>query len=505
MNESTAYEYVCAHARQTALVGAIDALLGWDERVWLPPAAGAYRAEQIAFLAGLQHDRWTDAAFGDWLDQLTSSPLAADRHSDEGTTIRQLKRARDRRVKLPRRLVEELARVCVVGQQVWSTARPANDFSALAPVLERIVALKREEAAALAIGATAYDALLDEYEPGASTAEITTVLTALRDELVPLVAELAEAPRRPDVAVLRGEFPVDQQAAFGAEVARAIGFDFDSGRLDTTLHPFCTELGPHDCRITTRYDRHDFGDGLFSILHEAGHGLYAQGLRAEWFGLPPGSAVSLGIHESQSRLWENQVGRSRSFWEHFLPRARQRFAALKDVDLDSLYFAINHIAPSLIRTEADEATYNLHILVRFELEQALLADEVRVAELPAAWREKYRRYLGIEPPDDRDGVLQDIHWSGGAIGYFPTYSLGNLYAAQFVTAARRALGDLDSLYRQGEFRPLLEWLRSNIHKQGECYSAAEFCQRITGEPLSHRYLIDYLRAKLGPLYGLPGY
>ncbi|MEX0977907.1 MAG: carboxypeptidase M32 [Pirellulales bacterium] len=279
--------------------------------------------------------------------------------------------------------------------------------------------------------------------------------------------------------------------------------DFRRGRLDVTAHPFCTELGPNDCRITTRYDEHFFNGAFFGTLHEAGHGIYDQGLRTDWYGLPPGEYVSLGIHESQSRLWENLVGRSRAFWQHFFPALQQAFpAALSGVSLDGFYFAINDVRPSLVRVEADEATYNLHILVRFELEQALLKGDLPVSDLPGAWNEKYHQYLGIRPDSDSDGVLQDVHWSAGLVGYFPTYSLGNLYASQFFEQAEKDLGALAPQFARGEFAPLRRWLTENIHRHGRCFSAAELVQRITGKPLSHAPLIAHLRKKLGPLYGM---
>ena len=293
------------------------------------------------------------------------------------------------------------------------------------------------------------------------------------------------------------------QEAFGKLVAGAIGFDFQRGRLDVTHHPFCSSMGPHDCRITTRYDEHYFPMAFFGILHEAGHGLYDQGLPTAHYGLPPGSYVSLGIHESQSRLWENAVGRSRAFWQFFFPVAQQQFPdALADVSLDDFHFAINDVRPSLIRIEADEATYNLHIIIRFELERAALRGDLSVADLPGAWREKYREYLGIEPPNDADGVLQDIHWSAGLIGYFPTYTLGNLYAAQFFQQADADLGGIDDLLSRGEFGPLLQWLRERIHARGQCYSAAELADTVTGKPLTHQPLLDLLRRKFEPLYGI---
>jgi len=500
---ATAYEKLLHHLREIGLLGSIESLLGWDERVLMPAAGGDYRAAQAEFLAGQIHQRWTDPALGELLDQLAESELASDPRSDAATTIRQARRDYARKTKLPRTLVEELARLSILGQQAWVAARKADDFAKFQPLLERIVVLKREEAQALGYAECPYDALLEEYEPGEKTSRVATVLAGLRAELVPLVKEIRESGKSPDVGLLKRSYPIATQKTFGRAAAEKIGFSFTRGRLDDSVHPFCSDMGPHDCRLTSRYDEHEFNEGFFGILHEAGHGLYEQGLRPDQYRLPPGLAVSLGIHESQSRMWENLVGRSQAFWEYFFPLAQQAYPqSLGNVRLADFYFAINDVRPSLIRVEADEATYNLHILVRFELEQALINDGLAVADLPAAWNEKYESYLGIKPPSDADGVLQDIHWSSAAIGYFATYSLGNLYAAQFFAQADRDLGGLAGAFRRGEFLPLREWLRTNIHSRGQKETAAELVQRITGRPLSHGPLMAYLRAKYAPLYGI---
>ena len=495
------YEQVCRHAGGIALLDSIEAVLGWDERTKMPAAGGAHRAEQMTLLAGMVHQRWTDPQFGRQLAELSESPLADPQHSDSAVTIRHLKRQHDKKIKLPKALVEELARTAVLGQQAWQEARANDDFASFQPLLEKTVGLKQQEAEALGYDESPYDALLDEYEPEESTANVAEVLAGLREQLVPLVAAIHQSSRRPDVSILRRSFPVDVQETFGREAAAAIGFDFDRGRLDVTAHPFCAGLGPHDCRITTRYDENFFSGAFFGIMHEAGHGIYEQGLPSDRYGLPLGEAVSLGIHESQSRLWENMVGRSSPFWYCFFDRAKDRFPqTLGDVSPDEFYFAINDVRPSLIRVEADEATYNLHILIRFELEKALLQGDLPVADLPGAWNEKYREYLGIEPPNDAVGVLQDIHWSAGLIGYFPTYSLGNLYAAQFFAQADAELGGLTAQFARGEFEPLRQWLGEKIYQQGQRYSAAELVQQVTGRPLSPQPLIEHLRTKLGPLY-----
>jgi len=498
------YEQLCEHARETARWGAIAHLLQWDERTMMPSADAENRAEELTLLSAHIHARKTDPRLGELIERLEDSPLAADPLSDTGVTIRRQRRDRDRAMKLPAGLVEELSRTSVLGQQCWQQAREDDDFAAFQPVLEKTLRLKREEAEALGYEDQPYDALLDEFEPDAKTTEVAGVLRELRRELIPLVSALAASDRRPPSEILSRHYPRAAQEAFGREVAAAIGFDFQRGRLDVTAHPFCSGVGPNDCRITTRYDERAPGSALFGTLHEAGHGIYEQGLRADQWGLPLGQDVSLGIHESQSRLWENMVGRSRAFWEHFYPRAQGHHfpESLTGVPLDDFFFAVNEAKPTLIRVEADEVTYNLHILIRFELELELLEDRLPVAELPAAWNAKYRDYLGIEPPNNAQGVLQDVHWSGGAIGYFPTYSLGNLYAAHWFQAAADALGDLDEQFARGEFTPLRDWLRENIHRQGRRFSATELLQHVTGESLSSEPLMAHLRSKYGLLYQL---
>jgi carboxypeptidase Taq len=500
---AAAFEELCSLAREAALIESIEANLGWDERTYMPPAAGPYRAEQMTYLSGLAHKKRTSPRLGDLLSQLAGSELASDPQSDAGATIRQLKRQYDKRIKLPQALVEELTRASVLGQQAWVKARQDDDFASFAPHLEKIYHLKRQQAECLGYKESPYDALLDDFEPDAKTADVARVLAGLRAELVPLVQAIMQCGRRGPVEILQREYPAAAQEAFAKAAAAAIGFDFTRGRLDVTHHPFCTGLGPHDCRITTRYDERFFNTAFFGTLHEAGHGIYDQGLRVDQFGLPPGTYLSLGVHESQSRMAENLVGRSRAFWLHFFPQLQGAFpAAVGDVKLDAFFWAINHVAPSLIRVEADEATYNLHIIVRFELEQALLSQDLAVGDLPGAWREKYQQYLGIEPINDADGSLQDVHWSAALVGYFPTYSLGNLYAVQFFEQADRDLGGLDAMFARGEFQPIKQWLNEKIHHRGQCYTAAELVQLITGKPLSHAPLIRHLRTKLSPLYGL---
>jgi carboxypeptidase Taq len=501
MQAQSAYDELIRRAQEEALLASCAELLGWDEETYMPRAGVANRGNQQALLAGLQHEKATDPRVGELLATVESSALVKNPEAVEAVNVRALRRQYDRQIRLPRRLVEEVVRTTTFAQQAWTDARGRADFTRFRPWLEKIVVLKRHQAECLGYAMTAYDALLDEYEPGATTAGIAVLFAALRQDLVPLVNAITYSRRRANVSILHRPFPLDRQRIFAEAVAAAIGFDFRRGRLDAAPHPFFSSIGPADCRITTRYDPDYFGEGFFSLLHEVGHGLYEQGLDARYHGTPMAEAPSLGMHESQSRLWENPVGRSRPFWEHFFPRAQQMFhESLADVYLNEFHFAVNHVEPSFIRVGADELTYNLHILVRFELEQALVAGDLKAADLPATWNERYRHYLGITPPDDALGCLQDGHWSAGMIGYFPAYTLGNIFAAQLVGRARQECGDLDRQFAYGDFGGLLGWLRDMVHRQGRRYPAAELIERATGSPPDHRPLVQMLSRKYCALY-----
>jgi carboxypeptidase Taq len=498
-----AYELLIDELKETALLGSVASVLGWDERTQLPPRGTEHRARQSSRLAKMVHERFTSSRIGDLLAEVEHSPLLVDPAGDAAVNVRETRRQYDRLSKLPTALVEELTSTAVLAQQVWGEARKESDYAKFEPWLAKTLTLKRREAECLGHGGDPYDALLDEFEPGETSVGIRRTFESLREPLVELIGKVAGSGRKAPTEILGREYPADAQQTLAREAAAAIGFDFAAGRLDVSLHPFCTELGPGDVRMTTRYDPHHFVDSLFGVLHETGHGLYSQGLEAAHFGTPRGEYISLGIHESQSRLWENLVGRSRSFWKWFLPRTRQVFPGpLTGVSDDDWCFAINDIHPSLIRVESDEATYNLHIMLRFELERAMLRDELSAADLPHAWEVKLREYLGVVPANDAGGCLQDIHWSGGAIGYFPTYTLGNLYAAQFFEQARTDLGDLDDQFARGEFRPLLAWLREKIHRHGKRFTGPQLVQHVTGKPLSAEPLLRHLRDKAERFYGV---
>lgn len=486
------------------------ALLSWDQETYMPLGGGAARAEQLATLQGLAHDKLVspdiERLLARWIDFQTGQPVdTPDDQWDEPSRafLREVWRDFSRAKKLPSDFVKRLGRECSLAQQVWTEARDKNDFRMFAPHLRTIVSLKREEAQYRGYKESPYDALLDTYEPGMTVSQLTPLFAALKASLVPLLERVANAAVTVDDQVLFRSYDTSRQLEFGRLVLTAMGYDFNRGRLDLSAHPFTTSFHPTDVRVTTRVYKQDLPACLFGCIHEGGHGLYDQGLDPERYGTPLGDSLSLGLHESQSRLWENCVGRSRPFWRHFYPRLQQLFPdQLAGVEMESFYAAVNRVKPSLIRVEADELTYNLHIMLRFEIEQELVGGRLSVEDLPEVWRDKMNRFLGIVPEQDADGVLQDVHWSLGAIGYFPTYTLGNLYAVQFYDQARREIANLSSEIEAGRLVVLKGWLNQKIHRWGRTYSADQLVRRVTGRPLSPEPFLAYLEQKFGELYEL---
>ena len=503
------YHELKSRLREAATLGSIGSLVAWDQETYMPPAAASFRAEQIAVLRGIVHQRFTDPRIGELLSACESDrALTGDPTTADAANIREIRRKYDRATRLPLDLVRELARVGSQAQEAWKHAREANDFPAFAPWLEKVMALTRRKAECyqagqqLAPGTELYDALLDEHEPGATARQIAGVFAPLAPRLSTLVRQIGAAKRSPGDAPLRVSIDPDRQHVLGQRVVGALGFDFSAGRLDTTTHPFCSGIAPGDTRLTTRYRESSWTDALFGSLHEAGHGLYEQGLpKAGHLGEPLCQSISLGIHESQSRMWENFVGRSREFWSWLTPIVRETAeGGLDGYSADDLYAAANIVRPSFIRVEADEATYNLHVMIRFEIERAFFVGDLSVADIPGEWNRKYKQYLGVDVPDNKRGCLQDVHWSFGLIGYFPTYTLGNLYAAQFYETIRADIPNLDARIAVGDFSPLKTWLNTNIHAHGMRYRAAELCEKLTGKPLGPDPLMRHLEGKLLPLY-----
>jgi carboxypeptidase Taq len=487
------YENLHARMRDVIIVRSTASTLGWDQETYLPSAGVPFRAEQLAWLNGHQHRLATAPEVGDWLKACEDHGFA--KGSIEETNVRGWRRVYDRATRLPVDLVEEFSRTSSLAQSVWAEARKSSDFARFLPHLEKLVNLAGRKADCWGWEACRYDALLEEYEPGARSAEIAALFDELGPKISALVGPATERAARWPKSILETHYPVAAQQAFNRAVAEAIGIDFTAGRIDTAVHPFCSGLGPFDTRLTTRYDERDFTSSFFGVLHEAGHGLYDQGLnKAEW-GQPAGDAASLGIHESQSRLWENHIGGSVTFWEHWLPHAAIHFPHLQKLSAEEVAGAAARVQPSFIRVEADEVTYDLHIILRFGIERALIEGELAVADLPAAWNERFGDLLGLEVPDDARGCLQDVHWSFGLFGYFATYTLGNLNASQLMRRARVDQPGLDESLRRGDYVPLLSWLREKIHRHGQRWEAQSLMAQATGEKTRAEYHLDYLREK----------
>ena len=479
------------------------AVLNWDKDVVMPPKGSGPRAAMLGYLAGELHEKVLATEFRDMLRDAKAAADANELSPGDRAIVREVWRDVSREEKLPVEFVKELTQVTSEAYHVWMDARTKKDFRLFAPHLTKIVELKRREAALVGFAQSPYDALVDTFEPYATTEEIAAALGDLRNFLAPFLVKIKNSKAKVSRDAIAGDFDIEKQKAFCTRAAKQIGYDFDAGRLDVSAHPFSTSFHPLDARITTRYNRSEFMQSIGGVIHETGHALYEQGLPAAHFGTPLAEAVSLGIHESQSRLWENLVGKSRAFWTYFYPMLQEEFPApLRNVSLETFYRAINTVKPSLIRVEADEVTYNLHIILRFEIEVALVDGKIAVEELPRIWNAKVKEFLGLDVPDDSLGVLQDVHWSGGMIGYFPTYSLGNLYSAQFFAAAKRDIPFLDDEMTRGEFGNLLKWLREKIHVHGKFYSAQELAKNATGGKLNSKYFADYISKKYGEIYEL---
>jgi carboxypeptidase Taq len=498
-----AYEELRRRLGEVHDIGQASAVLHWDQETMMPPGGAAARAEQLATLQGLAHERFTSDEIGGLLEGLRPYEESLDPDSDEACLIRVTRRDWEKAHRVPTELAAEIARAASLGRQAWGSARAESDFAAFAPFLERNLELKLRYIECFPKADHPYDVLLDDYEPGATTAEVSRTFDRLKEGLVPLIAAIAERSDRVDDGPLQGDFPEDVQRRVLLDLLERLGYDRERWRLDPSLHPFSTSFATTDLRITTRYHRDLIGSALFSGMHEFGHGLYEASVDPALERSPLASGCSLGLHESQSRTWENLVGRSRPFWRYFYPTLREAFpATLGGVDEEAFYRAVNKVQPSLIRVEADEATYNLHVILRFELEQLLVEGRLDVAGLPEAWNARVKDYLGLDVPDDARGVLQDVHWSGGAFGYFPTYALGNVIAAQIWEAIRADMPDIHDRIEAGDFASLREWLRDHLHRHGRKFTPADTLTRVAGGPLDTEPLLVYLQSKFGELYGL---
>ncbi len=457
----------------------------------MAPKSGDARAATLGYLSGLHHDKFLALNDGQRLAKLERL-LRDQPKTAQAAVVRDVWRSYAREKKIPKQFVEDFSRLCSESQRAWAKAREASDFKLFLPYLEKVVAMRRKEAELVGYKISPYDALLDTFEPGMTSAVVTALFDDLKAELIPL---MKTASKRKGAKLPKGRFDLKKQEVFNALIAKTLGFDAEAGRLDVSTHPFTIGIHPQDVRITTRYREADPLYSIGSTVHETGHALYEQGLPKAHIGTPLGESASLGVHESQSRLWENMVGKSAGFWKFFLPKLAQTFPEFKKVKLDDFMTVINHVKASLIRTEADEVSYNLHIIMRFEIEKALIEGTLKPKDVPAVWSAKVKEYLGIEVPNDREGVLQDVHWSGGMIGYFPTYTLGNIFAAQLYAAAQVEIPDLEKQFAKGDFTQLLQWLRKHVHAHGRRFDAQTLMKRATGKDLSSEAFVTYLKTK----------
>lgn len=480
-------------------IGNANSLLSWDQNTKMPPGANAARGQMMATLGVLSHERMTDKRVGKWLKELDKAKLSPV----DAAMVYQAHRSYDRATKIPASFVEVWAKQRSKAQAVWIEARQKNDFKLFAPELKKIFDLSRQYAEYLGYKDHPYDALHDSYEVGSTVENVKKVFEPLRSETVKLVKAIQESKKQNSDKVLHQPYDEGLQEQFAVDVIKAFGYDFNRGRLDRTVHPFASGISKYDVRITTRYSPNFVSMALFGTMHEAGHAIYEQGISDKYYRTPLGQAISLGIHESQSRMWENLVGRSLPFWQWAYPRLQETFPKqLKKTSLETFYAAINKVSPSFIRVEADEVTYNLHVMIRFEIELALLEGKLKINDLPEAWNAKYQEYLGITPKTDTEGCLQDVHWSFGLVGYFPTYTLGNIMSVQLFEAAKKANPSIEKDMTKGNFDKLFTWLRTNVHEHGSRYLPQDLLKRATGSTLDSRSYVAYLNKKFGSLYQL---
>jgi carboxypeptidase Taq len=492
-DEFAPYRQLRKRAREISLITSSASALAWDLETYLPPKAVAFRAEQLAYLGSAAHRRFTAKKVGELISECEQQGFGPE--SEAAANLREWRRLYDRATKVPPGLVERMERVRTHAREAWKRAREQSKFRIFQPHLQKVLNFTRQVADCWGYQDSPYDALVEGYETGVTARELRGLFADLRPAIVSVLGPARERSAALPEDYLHGHYPIAAQEAFNRRVAEAIGFDFAAGRVDTTTHPFCETLGPADCRLTTRYNERNFAQSLYGVLHEAGHGLYEQGLPAEHYGTPLGTAVSLGIHESQSRLWENHVGRSLAFWERWHPLACEHFPELRRFSPAQIYAGVNRVAPSFIRVEADQVTYDLHIILRFELEVKLIEGQLKVGDLPACWNEECEKMFGLKVAKDADGCLQDIHWSIGLLGYFPTYTLGNLNAAQLMHRALAEQGTLADELARGEYGNLLIWLRERIHHAGSRYRPQQLMEQATGQLTQSAYHLNYLRQK----------
>lgn len=478
------------------------AVLYWDLRTGAPRKGMDNRSEVIGSLSADQFKLSTSPELGEWISTLEESAVYAELSEIDQRLVTETRKEYDRSVKIPPKLYQEYVVISSQSESKWEEAKESNDYASFQPYLEKVISYTNQFIDLWGVKETRYDNLLDQYEPGMTVAELDPVFGGLRAKLVPLAEAIAASPHQPDNSFLKQNYDKSAQKAFSLYILEQMGYNFEAGRLDESVHPFATGISPGDVRITTRYLVDDVTSALFGTIHEGGHALYEQNIMEELIGTTLCTGTSMGIHESQSRFWENVIGRSRPFWNRYFGELQKRFPGQLDVSVDQFYRGNNVVTPSLIRIEADELTYNLHIIIRYEIEKLIFNEGVKASDLPAIWNEKYKEYLGITPPNDAEGVLQDVHWAGGAFGYFPSYSLGNMYAAQFADTLEKEQKGFWTNVGNGELLPVKEWLTERIYKYGRLRTPSELIKNVTGKPLDPQYLVDYLTKKYTDIYKL---
>tara|TARA_Y100001960_G_scaffold316236_1_gene382890 strand:- start:735 stop:2261 length:1527 start_codon:yes stop_codon:yes gene_type:complete len=494
------YQRLIERLKESSRLGGIMGILHWDQEVIMPSGAAESRAKQMGVLAGIMHEKSTDPEIGKLLDCLNTN---GSFNSFEACNIREARREYEMETKVPKDLVMDLAEYSSKGHQVWVKARSENKFSDFAPVLAQLVELKKRWAEYVAPELQSYDANIDLYERGTTMADINPVFETLKAELIPLIREIQASDYKPDKSFLSGEYSVEKQEALGRKISKDMGFAFDCGRMDVSVHPFCGGSHPTDVRITTRYRTDNFIESLYAVIHETGHGLYEQGRMKDDRDLPVSEALTMGIHESQSLFWERMIAQSPAFCNRYLPLIAETFPKnFKGIGGKQLYEAVNSSEPSFIRVEADEVTYPMHVILRYEIEKGLFDDSIDINSLPDLWNSKMKEYLGIEPPTDTLGVLQDTHWSGGAFGYFPSYTLGAIYASQFYKTLKKEKPDLESKIESGNLATIREWLNQNIHQKGRLLSVSKLVNQVTGDNLNPIVFLDYIKTKYRKIYKL---
>lgn len=488
------------HLQRVADLGFAGAVLGWDQQTYMPKNGAQFRGQQMATISTLAHELFVDSKFGDLLDELAQDETLTD---DQRLNVKLTHKDYLRKKKYPHSFVEEHARVTADGFSAWHEARTANKFSLFEPTLKKIVDLKRQEAEFLGFNEHPYEALLEDYEPGLTVKKIDEIFTEVKTQLFPFIKQIM-AKQKPRSDFLTRLYPKAKQWNFSEKMVKQMGYDFNSGRADFAPHPFCTTFGPGDVRMTIRVDEHHFNQMLFAAIHEAGHGLYEMGLPlAQHYGQPLGQALSLAFHESQSRFWENKIARSLPYWNGNFKALQEEFPEnLKDVTASEFYKAVNRVEPSFVRVEADELTYHAHIYIRYLTEKALIEGQIEVSDVPNYWNDRYEEFLGIRPKNDAEGCLQDVHWSYGSFGYFPTYSFGSFYAAQLLDTMKKEIPNFDASVQAGELAPLLQWLRDKVHVHGRRFTSSELLKATTGSDLKFSYFMDYAKKKYGEIYGL---